>query len=223
MRSRKSKAFTALPSVLASAFPAAAGAIAILGLALALSGCGEDLKLERRSITYPNGKDIREDWTFVRKPNGDSLEHGVHKKFFRGGSTSEAVVWKMGKRDGSAQAWYENGAVKWQKSYVDGKKDDTWRLSYKDGHPWMVMTYKDDKLTGTVQVWDKTGSPEPKTAEYANGVCTAGDCNLLEAPANSTVPTEAAAAADPTEALDPAAAEALEKARDWEIIKGFLD
>jgi hypothetical protein len=217
MRSRKSKAFSAFPSALR----AAAGAIAVVGLAL--SGCGEDLKLERRSVTYPNGKSVKEDWTFVRRPNGDSLEHGVHKKFFWGGSTSEAVVWKMGKRDGSAQAWYENGAVKWQKSYVDGKKNDTWRLSYKDGHPWMVMTYKDDKLTGTVQVWDKSGAPEPKTAEYANGVCASGDCNLLEAPADPTAPTEAAPPTDPAEPLAPAAAEALEKARDWEIVREFLD
>lgn len=204
MRGRKSKAQRVFPSALRAAL----GACAVLGLALALTGCGEELKLERRTVTYPNGKSVREDWTFVRKPNGDSLKHGVHKKFFWSGSTSESVIWKMGKRDGSAQAWYDNGGVKWQKSYVDGKKQGTWRLSYQDGHPWMVMTYADDKLTGQIQVWDKSGAPDPKTAEYENGVCKSGDCNLLEAP---MAPPEATTV------------ETVAMTREWDIIREFLD
>ena len=42
------------------------------------------------TVTYPNGKSVREDWTFFRKPNGDSLKHGVHKKFFWNGNTAES-------------------------------------------------------------------------------------------------------------------------------------
>ena len=200
MRNPVSVAFGALPGLAAASLA--------LALALALSGCGEDIKLERRTITYPNGKSVREDWTFYRKPNGDSLEHGVHKKFFWSGATSESVIWKEGKRDGSAQAWYENGSVKWQKSYDKGKKQGTWRLSYKDGHPWMVIVHDKDLIVGEVQVWDKSGAPDPKTATYANGSCQSGACNLLEAP---VIPP------------DITAAEQVELTRDWEIVKDFLD
>jgi hypothetical protein len=204
MRGPISYAFRSLPSI----FRSALGAAAALSLAALLAGCGDDLKLERRSITYPNGKSVREDWTFIRKPNGDSLEHGVHRKFFWSGATSESVIWKMGKRDGSAQAWYENGSVKWQKSYDNGKKQGTWRLSYKDGHPWIVMTYEKDLIVDTVKVWDKSGAPDPKTAQYSNGSCTSGECNLLEKPA---APADTGAAAK------------LELDRDWDIIREFLD
>lgn len=174
---------------------------------LALAGCGEDVRLERRTVTYPNGKSVREDWTFTRKPNGDTLEHGVHKKFFWNGNPSESVIWKMGKRDGSAQAWYDNGAAKWQKSYDDGKKQGDWRLFYQDGQPWMVTHYAKDKLNGKVQVWGKTGG-DPKEAEFAQGNCKSGDCALLELP---EVPADTAA---------PGRAEI---ARAREVLKDFLD
>jgi hypothetical protein len=178
-------------------------------LALILTACGDEVNLERRTVTYPNGKSVREDWTFYRKPNGDSLAHGVHKKFFWSGSTSESVIWKDGKRDGSAQAWYENGAVKWQKSYAMGKRINTWRLTYKDSQPWIVATFKDDKLTGPVQVWDKVDALQPKEAVFQDGTCASGDCALLDPP---VLPADSAAAK-----------ERLEKTRAWEIVKDFLD
>ncbi len=179
-----------------------------LPIALMLAACGEDVKLERRTVTYPNGKSVKEDWTFYRKPNGDSVAQGVHKKFFWSGSTSESVIWKDGKRDGSAQAWYENGAVKWQKSYAMGKRTNAWRLSYKDGQPWIVAAYKDDKLDGTVQVWDKADASQPKEAVFKDGNCASGDCSLLDAP---KLPD------------DIAPAQKVEKTRAWEIVKDFLD
>lgn len=179
------------------------GAISLL----ALSGCGEDVRLERRTVTYPNGKGVKEDWTFTRKPNGDTLEHGVHKKFFWNGNPSESVVWKMGQRDGSAQAWYDNGAAKWQKSYDNGKKQGTWRLFYLDGHPWMTVNYDKDRLQGKAQAWGKTGG-DPKEAEFDKGNCQSGDCALLEIPE----PPPTAAPTDKTDA-----------ARDREVVKDFLD
>lgn len=177
-------------------------------VAALIIGCGDDVKLERRSITYPNGKSVKEDWTFYRKPNGDSVAQGVHKKFFWSGSVSESVIWKEGKRQGSAEAWYDNGGVKWQKSYDEGEKTDTWRLSYRDGHPWMIVNFKDDQLTGAAQVWEKGNPSQPREAMFQGGNCVSGDCGLLDAP---VIPE------------DMPASEKLEKTRDWEIVKEFLD
>lgn len=176
-------------------------------LSFILAGCGEDMRLERRTVTYPNGKSIREDWTFTRKPNGDTLEHGVHKKFFWNGNPSESVIWKLGKRDGSAQAWYDNGAAKWQKSYGDGERQSTWRLFYSDKQPWMVVNYAKDKLHGKAQAWGKTGG-DPKEAEFEHGICKSGDCALLEIP---EIP-----AGTP-------APEKAEATRSRDILKDFLD
>lgn len=173
-----------------------------------LAGCGEEIRLERRSVTFPNGKSVKEDWTFTRKPNGDTLEHGVHKKFFWNGNAAESVIWKMGRRDGSAQAWYDNGAVKWQKAYDNGEKKGTWRLFFLDGQPWIVVTYEKDKLQGSVQVWSKTGGGEPKEAQFEAGICKGGECAVLE---------------EPVLAPDAPAADKVEATRSWEIVKAFLD
>lgn len=196
--------------------------IAIGALSFALAGCGEDVRLERRTVTFPNGKSVREDWTFTRKPNGDTLEHGVHKKFYWNGSPSESVIWKMGKRDGSAQAYYENGAAKWQKSYDDGKKEGAWRLFFQDGQPWMVVTYAKDKLDGKAEVWSKTGG-DPKSAEFEDGNCKSGDCALLELPEVPPAPPEAETAAATGNAPSPAAAARVEASRTRDLLKDFLD
>jgi hypothetical protein len=194
--------------------------IAIGALSLTLAGCGEDVRLERRTVTYPNGRGVKEDWTFTRKPNGDTLEHGVHKKFFWNGNPAESVIWKMGKRDGSAQAWYENGAAKWQKSYDNGEKQGTWRLFYMDKQPWIVVNYAKDKLDGKAEVWGKTGG-DPKEAEFVQGNCKSGDCALLEAPPELAAksPTDT-----PTDTLaDTTTAGRVEAARVREMLKEFLD
>jgi hypothetical protein len=186
--------------------------IAIGALSLALAGCSEDVRLERRTVTYPNGKGVKEDWTFTRKPNGDTLEHGVHKKFFWNGNPSESVIWKMGKRDGSAQAWYDNGAAKWQKSYDNGEKQGTWRLFYLGGQPWIVVNYSQDKLDGKAQVWSRDGG-DPKEAEFGQGNCKSGECGLLDLP---EIPV-----ADPADST--ATAAKVEATRVREILKEFLD
>jgi hypothetical protein len=176
--------------------------------ALLLVACGKDPIPEYRIVYYPNKKNVKEEWSIIRTPRGDTLEQGVHKQYFWNGSTSQSEIWKQGKREGSAQAWYETGAVKWQKSYDGGKRQGTWRLFYKEGHPWITLTYDKDMLSGKVQVWDKTESTEPKEANYTNGSCVSGECSVLEAqPAPPT--------ATPADITD--------RARTKEIIDAFLN
>jgi hypothetical protein len=175
--------------------------------AILLIACGKEPIPEYRIVYYPNKKNVKEEWSIIRTPRGDTLEQGVHKQYFWNGTTASSEVWKKGLRDGSAQAWYENGTVKWQKSYAEGKRQGTWRLSYKDGHPWMVVGYDKDVLNGKAQVWGKDDATESKEAEFKAGNCVSGECALLE-PAPAPVDTSAAAQ--------------VEAARSREIVSGFL-
>lgn len=177
-------------------------------MAAMFAGCGKEENLKRHIVLYPNSRNFKEEWTIKMLPNGDTLMHGVNKEYFWSGSTKKSVVWKEGKKDGSAQAWYDNGANKWQKTYDNGKKVATWRLFYPDGHAWIIAPFKDGQLSGTVQVWDKADLDKPKEAAFANGACTTGDCNLLDP---KPVP-EDAAPADKTSIT-----------RDNESLAEFLD
>ncbi len=176
--------------------------------AMLFLGCGKEPIPEFRIVYYPNKKNMKEKWSIVRTPRGDTLEQGVHKMFYWDGAVAQSEVWIQGKREGSSQAWYESGDVKWQKSYVAGLRQGVWRLSYKGGHPWMVVTYDKDMLNGTVQTWDREDVTSPKEATFLKGKCTAGECALLE-----PVTTPA----------DTTAASALELKRSQEIIQAFLN
>jgi len=184
------------------------GIISIAVLTMILSGCGKEVKLERRAVMYPNGKTVMEDWTITRMPNGDTLLHGVRRKLFWNGTNSESVMWNMGQKHGTSLAWYESGEMKWQKAFEKGEPKGTWRLFYRDGKPWINVNHEKSQIHGTVEVWDRTGSGEPRKAEFAKGACVSGDCSLLEAPA---VPS------------DITAAEKVEMTRSWDIIREFLE
>jgi hypothetical protein len=183
---------------------------ALLALAGAIfQGCGEEERnLKRRIVYHPNSKNIRTEWIVDVKPNGDTALHGAVKDYYWGGGSRKSVVWADGVRDGSAQAWYENGDQMWQKNYVKGRKDGTWRLFYSDGKPWMVMTFdKEGKLEGEVKRWGRD-SENPDVAAFSAGACASGNCNILALP---EVPEEASTA------------EKKLIAKDLEILVEFLD
>ncbi len=152
-----------------------------------LSGCGSKEKenLARRIVYHPgNSKSIKLEWTIKKLANGDTLLHGVMKEFYWGGADKKAVVYKDGKRDGTAQAWYDNGKQQWMKTYEKGRKASTWRLFYSDGGSWIVLNHdKEGNIDGTVRKWDRGADPEkPVEAVFTKGTCTSGDCRLLDPP-----------------------------------------
>lgn len=185
---------------------AAFAAFAVLGF----SACGKEQEnLARRAYTFPNSKALKSEWTIKTLPSGDTAMHGVAKEYYWGGSVKKSVVWKDGQKDGSAQAWYDNGGQQWQKSYDKGRKTGTWRLFYSDGNPWIVMAFNaQGMLEGKVQKWDRADPSQPKESTYAGGTCTSGDCTLLELP---QVPEGAPQAAK------------VQITRDQEILADFLD
>lgn len=189
------------------ATPALAALLALAGAAF--QGCGkEERNLQRRIVYHPSSKNIKTEWIVDVKPNGDTALHGAVKDYYWSGSSRKSVVWADGVRDGSAQAWYENGDQMWQKNYVKGRKDGTWRLFYSDGKPWMVMAFdKEGRLEGEVKRWGRNPD-DPDVAVFAAGSCTAGKCDVLDLP---EVPQGASNA------------EKKLIARDRDILAEFLD
>ncbi len=155
--------------------------ISILSTTLFLA-CEKEPKPEFRIVYYPDKQNIKEEWSSIRLPNGDTLEHGNHRKHYKMGQVSESDVWVKGVRNGTSQAWYEDGGTKWQRNYVNGKKEGTFRLNFVGGHPWMVVNYVDNRIEGKVQVWDREDVTTPREAVFTKGNCSSGDCGLFDAP-----------------------------------------
>jgi hypothetical protein len=176
--------------------------------AVAFIGCTKEPMPEYRIVYYPNKKNVKEEWSIVRTPRGDTLEQGTHKHYFWDGAVAQSEIWKQGKREGTALAWYENATPKWQRKFEGGMRQGMWRLFYKDGNPWLVANYDKDLLNGPVHVYDKQDSTMKKEAIFTAGNCVSGDCTLLEfAPAP----------------VDTAAKVNIEQANEREILEDFLN
>jgi antitoxin component YwqK of YwqJK toxin-antitoxin module len=56
-----------------------------------------------------------------------------------------------------AKEFYDNGAVKIDMKYKDGKRNGPTYSYYKDGKPWSLNTFEEDELQGPYQTWHENG------------------------------------------------------------------
>ena len=62
-----------------------------------------------------------------------------------------------GLRDGSAQAWYANGQLAYERTYRRGKEEGEHRGWWPDGTPHFVYHYRDGLTEGTAREWFPSG------------------------------------------------------------------
>jgi len=73
-----------------------------------------------------------------------------------------------GKRDGKWTSWYEDGLKLSEGNYKDGKRDGKWTSWYENGLKWTDRNYKDGKRDGKSSEWFANG--QIKTEEnYKDG------------------------------------------------------
>jgi antitoxin component YwqK of YwqJK toxin-antitoxin module len=56
-----------------------------------------------------------------------------------------------------AKEFYDNGAVKVDMKYKDGKRNGPTYSYYKDGKPWSLNFFENDELQGPYQTWHENG------------------------------------------------------------------
>lgn len=56
-----------------------------------------------------------------------------------------------------AKELYDNGVVKVDMKYKDGKRNGPTYSYYKDGKPWSLNTFENDDLHGPYQTWHENG------------------------------------------------------------------
>ncbi len=158
------------------------GLVLLLGAAFLL-GCTQEAKLEPRVIMHPN-KSIWKKWSIQRTPQGDTLIQGPYKEFYWDGSPSQSTEYKDGLRQGSSDAWYENGKSKWTKMYDQNKKVGIWRLYSANGYPNLEVHFAEGLMDGSLKIWDVTDSTSFVEAQFTKGQCSGGACNALDSVRN---------------------------------------
>ena len=77
--------------------------------------------------------------------------------WFENGQIKSEKNYKNGKRDGKYTTWFENGHKAYEANYKNGKRDGKKTVWFENGQIWTEENYKDDKLDGKVTNWNENG------------------------------------------------------------------
>jgi len=70
---------------------------------------------------------------------------GIIKSYYENGALKEDIPYKDGKKKGLFKAYYENGALKSEGNYKDDKKEGLFKAYYENGDLIAQYYYKDGK------------------------------------------------------------------------------
>ena len=148
-------------------------------LACFFSACTKEAPLVQRVILHPN-RSIWKSWFIQQMPKGDTVLQGAYKEFYWNGSPAEVTQYRDGAKDGSSQAWYDNGSTQWSKTYARGKRAGIWRLYTSDGRTRLEVPFEEDLIHGIVKIWDPHDTASVRPAKYLKGACVDGACAALD-------------------------------------------
>ena len=74
---------------------------------------------------------------------------------------------------------YENGQIKSEGNYKDGKPDGKGRDWDENGQIEAEVNYKDGKLDGKATYWHENGKIKGKVT-FKDGKCISGDCSMFK-------------------------------------------
>jgi hypothetical protein len=118
-----------------------------------LIGCGEELPLEEKIVTHPGRGSVWKKYHFQITPQRDTLIQGAYQEFYWDATPALSTIYKDGKPQGSSQAWYESGELKWTKNYDAGQPKGAWRLYSMNGQNWGEVVYLNGKREGQAKCW----------------------------------------------------------------------
>jgi len=107
--------------------------------------------------------------------NGDQKGYGNKTWWYENGQMRYEHNFKDGKKDGKSTRWYENGQMRYEHNFKDGKKDGKFIWWHENGQIKLEENYKDGKLDGKETYWYENGQRQSES-NYKDGKCISGDC-----------------------------------------------
>lgn len=98
----------------------------------------------------------------------ENLFSGIVFDVYENGQLKEEGLYKNGKKEGLHQEWYQNGQSKFKKNYIDGKQNGLTISWNKNGGIRSESNYKNGKLDGLWQMFIKDSLKLEKT--YKDGL-----------------------------------------------------
>ena len=98
---------------------------------------------------------------------------------YENGQIKSEGNYKDGKPDSKVIDWYENAQIEAEVNYKDGKRDGKVTSWYENGQMKAEITFKDDKRDGKWTIWERSGEIEAE-AIFKNGKCVSGNCDYYK-------------------------------------------
>jgi len=87
----------------------------------------------------------------------NKIYHNIVRTWHENGQLKSEGHWKDGKFHGIQNIWHRNGQPWWERSWKDGKKDGICRGLNENGQLWWEQHWKDGKEDGIEQCWYENG------------------------------------------------------------------
>ena len=98
---------------------------------------------------------------------------------YENGQIKSEGNYKDGKPDGKVTGWFENGQIQTVLNLKDGKLDGKVIDWYENGQIEAEGNYKDGKLDGKATYWHENGKIKGKVT-FKDGKCISGDCSMFK-------------------------------------------
>lgn len=144
-------------------------------IASGLIGCGGGAAKEVVQEKYPNGNPKKVSFMKGRVPvktlfyfdDGKIQSEAFYDEkgqpdstttiFYKSGQKYKETHYKNGNQHGSEKAWYEDGTIKMEANYVEGKVEGTVTSNFPNGKKQSEVTYKNGAKDGEEITYDSTG------------------------------------------------------------------
>ena len=140
----------------------------LLLFAITLIGCVEK---EEKIINGDNDAFFKHEIAYFK--NDTTLVTGKIKGWFENGQLRYEGTWKDGKNDGFYKRWHKNGQRWYEGTYKDGGAHGSWKGWHDNGQLSDEWNYKDGKHDGDFKYYDENGKLT-KEETYKDGILISG-------------------------------------------------
>ena len=107
--------------------------------------------------------------SFNEEPVSNNLNDGILREYYEDGNLKIEYNYDNGKKNGIQKKWYENKQLSINYNYINGKLNGIQKKWYKNGNIQSEINYKNDVLHGISKYWYKNGQLK-YTKIYEDGI-----------------------------------------------------
>ena len=105
-------------------------------------------KIKVKKTSYPDGKP-KEEWEITQDQYGQEIKDGYYKAWYQNGKLHHEISYMDDKKHGIQKTYFENGQMEWEENYLFGKLSGKRKNWTTEGKLILEVEYVEGKKHGT--------------------------------------------------------------------------